>query len=510
MLRRYKRPAARSQKRPVSTNHKHKYAIWPVGLAFLVVTLLWSCGPVKPSSTATITVRLPIDTTPTATLIPVLGQTPSAPDLPTRTATPTAAVSPVKADSYSPSISADGRYVAFTSEASNLVPDDTEQCPGPAGRQSCSDVFVFDRESGSMALVSRADDGRPGNGGSGGASISADGRWIAFSSAASNLVADDTNGVPDVFVYDRLLGTIERVSMSSTGVQGDRGSGRPSISGDGRYVVFSSPASDLVPGDAADTWDVFVHDRETGETERVSTARDGKAGDEDSYAPQISADGRWVAFWSWAGNLVADDTETCQWGSYTYSCGDVFLYDRSTGGMRRIAVNDPAHFRHSGLGGGSYSPPGLSGDGRWVAFAASIYDWQTGETHPLCNTGGPKICGGVLSADGQWVAFDNGADVFVYNRLTGKTELVSVASDGTRGNGKCCVIGVYEGTEFAGGVDLSADGRWVAFASTASNLVPGDTQECMDPIRGPYNCYDVFVHDRETGITEWISKTGNK
>ena len=194
-----------------------------------------------------------------------------------------------------PSISADGRYVAFESDASNLVPGDTNGVP---------DTFVRDRLSGTTERVSVSTDGEQANDTSTdyGTSISADGRYVAFYSYAINLVPGDTNGVPDVFVRDRLAGTTERVSVSTDGAQGDYPSFYPSISGDGRFVAFCSRAYNLVPGDTNGDYDVFVHDRQARITSRVSVAAGGAQGHGSSgyFGLSISADGSFVAF---ASNL---------------------------------------------------------------------------------------------------------------------------------------------------------------------------------------------------------------
>lgn len=201
-------------------------------------------------------------------------------------------------DSFYPTLSADGRFVAFSSFASNLAPGDIDNV----------DVFVHDRQNGQTSLVSRAADGTQGNGESFHPSLSADGRFVAFDSSASNLVPGDTNSVTDAFVHDRQTGQSMRISVSSSGTQGSRFSLAPSLSADGRYVSFASRAPDLVPGDTNNRDDVFVHDRQTGETVRLSVAFDGTEGGEVSTLPWMSADGRQVAFLSFAANLVAGDT----------------------------------------------------------------------------------------------------------------------------------------------------------------------------------------------------------
>ena len=205
-----------------------------------------------------------------------------------------------------PSISADGRYVAFTSRASNLVSGDTNyDCAGPS---NCHDIFVHDRQTGITQRVSVASDGSQGNLDSYVPSISADGRYVAFGSDASNLVFGDTNRYVDTFVHDRQTGSTQRVSVASDGRQGNKGSGSPSISTNGRYVAFASWASNLVSGDTNGYADIFVHDRQTGVTQRVSLSSDGSQGNDDSYSPSISTNGRYMAFTSRASNLVSGDT----------------------------------------------------------------------------------------------------------------------------------------------------------------------------------------------------------
>ncbi len=323
-----------------------------------------------------------------------------------------------------PAISADGRYVAFESCASNLVPGDAN---------GCSDVFVYDRQTSSIERVSVASGGGDANADSYGPSISADGWYVAFDSDASNLVPGDTNGYPDVFVRDRQTGITERVSLASGGAQGNWDSMRASISGDGRYVAFESWASNLVPGDANDRTDVFVYDRQTSSIERVSVASDGTEANGFSWEPSVSADGRYVAFESYASNLVTGDTNG--------SC-DVFVHDRQSGSTERVSVAS---------GGGdanadSYGPS-ISADGWYVAFDSDASNLVPGDTN-----GYP--------------------DVFVRDRQTGITERVSLASGGAQGN--------WDSMR----ASISGDGRYVAFESLASNLVSDDANGVDDVFVG--------------------------
>src|SRR3990170_5617 len=222
--------------------------------------------------------------------------------------------------SYRPSVSSDGRYVAFDSLAGNLVTGDTN---------GYSDVFVYDRQTGLTQRVSLTSGGVQGNNHSYRPSLSSDGRYVAFDSLAGNLVTGDTNGYSDIFVHDRQTGVTQRVSLTSGGVQGNNHSYRPSISSDGRYVAFDSLASNLVTGDTNGYSDIFVHDRQTGLTQRVSLTSGGVQGNNHSYRPSISSDGRYVAFDSLASNLVTGDTNG-------YS--DIFVHDRQTGLTQRVSL----------------------------------------------------------------------------------------------------------------------------------------------------------------------------
>jgi Tol biopolymer transport system component len=220
------------------------------------------------------------------------------------------------------SISADGRWIAFTSSASNLVPFDTN------GHE---DVFVHDRNTGQTRRVSVGPDASQGNAGSFNPALSADGRWVAFASRATNLVEGDTNGQEDIFVHDSLTGTTSRVSLGPGGVQANANSSGATISPEGRFVAFYSAASNVVPGDTNGRADVFVHDRYTGHTTRVSVGPGGAEGNGGSVGTSISAGGRFAAFESDSSNFVGGDTNN-QW--------DVFVRDRGDAGCT-VAVAPP-------------------------------------------------------------------------------------------------------------------------------------------------------------------------
>ena len=337
--------------------------------------------------------------------------------------------------SFTPSISADGRYVAFASIAVNLVSGDTN---------GVQDIFVHDRQTGQTTRVSVASGGAQANGPSFDPSISADGRYVAFASLATNLVSGDTNNEQDIFVHDRQTGQTTRVSVATGGGQANLASSDPSISADGRYVAFESLASNLVSGDTNNTGDIFVHDRQTGATTRVSIGPGGTQANRGSIAPSISADGRYVAFHSDATNLVS---------GVTNGTTHIFVHDRQTGVTTRVSVAS------DGTEGNSVSiKPSISADGRYVAFQSIATNLVSGDT--------------------------NGTqDIFVHDRQTGQTTRVSVASDGTEGNSGSLAP------------SISADGRYVAFQSQANNLVSGDTGFITD----------VFIHDRQTGVTTRVS-----
>lgn len=319
--------------------------------------------------------------------------------------------------SLGPGISEDGRFVTTTSHATNLVPGDTN---------GVRDVFVHDRETGVTERVSVSSAGAEGDGESYARSISSDDRFVSFTSHATNLVPGDTNGAPDVFVHDRECGLTERVSVSSSGDEADGESviqgGITSISGNGRFVAFSSEASNLVPCDTNGKRDVFVHDRATAETVRVSVSSTRVEASGDSQVPRISSDGRFVAFGSCAANLVPEDTN---------GENDIFVHDRETGKTERVSVNS------SGGEADHYSYwPSISANGRFVAF------------HSYAKNLVPERTGG-------------GEHIFVRDREAGRTVCLTASEGEPDNNCKCAWI--------------SADGRWVAFDSMATNLVPGDT-----------------------------------
>jgi Tol biopolymer transport system component len=348
-------------------------------------------------------------------------------------------------NSLYPSISIDGRYIAFQSDASNLVVGDTN---------NRSDIFVHDLVAKTTVRVSVNSKGEQTLiAGSYSPWISANGRYVTFESIADNLVDGDTKGWNDIFVRDLQTGSTTRVSVSSSGVEGNSDSSIPSISSDGRYVAFLSNANNLVIGDTNLADDIFVYDNLTGITSRVSVSSSGTQGNDDAgeYDLAISANGRYVAFYSYASNLVNGDTNDVR---------DVFVHDLMTGITTRVSVDSIGN-----QGNNISYYPSISADGRYVAFNSYANNLVINDT----NTNGDGL-----------------SDVFIHDLVTGATTRVSVATNGTESNGGSGV----------GHSSLSADGRFVVFQSSATNLVNTDSNNIA---------FDIFIH--ETDAPSWQTFT---
>jgi Tol biopolymer transport system component len=258
-------------------------------------------------------------------------------------------------DAQNPSVDGTGRMIAFDSDADNLVQPD---------RNQSRDVFVRDRVAGTTELVSVNDRESQGNASSSSPDITADGRYVAFSSNASNLVRGDTNQTTDIFVRSRARGRTERVNLASDGTEANLFSGGPSISDDGRYVAFSSFANNLAANDDNATVDVFRHDRVTGETILVSKGMDGTSAEGLSAGPSISADGMSIAFFSEAPDLVAGDDNGTRdvfvWHGETGGATVERVSENNAG----QGANGQSSFSQRG----SSSLPDISADGRYVSF----------------------------------------------------------------------------------------------------------------------------------------------
>ncbi|HVW33671.1 MAG TPA: hypothetical protein VHL53_14120 [Acidimicrobiia bacterium] len=319
------------------------------------------------------------------------------------------------------------------------------------------DIFVYDRENQTVERVSTGPGGAQANGDSQRPTLSSDGRFVAFWSAADNLVENDTNRVTDCFVHDRQTHETFRVDLGVNNVQANGECARPVISGDGMLVAFESAATNLEkPGvlgkstDSNKARDVFVRDLAEGTTTRVSVTSDGKQGAGESVRPSISADGRFVAFQSDAP-LSSDDTNKKT---------DVYLHDRESGETTRVSIGPGGVEGNSG----SFSPS-LSADGRFIAYWSNASNLVAGDTN---KTG----------------------DVFVFDRNDGSTVRESENEDRVQGDG------------MSSDPSISPDGRYVAFWSGATNLVPDDTNGKRD----------IFLVDRDakTIVRESIADDGTQ
>lgn len=378
-------------------------------------------------------------------------------------------------DLHLTSLSGDGRWVAFTTDAS-LVTDD---------RNRLTDVYVRDMRSGDVELASRSSSGIPalgaettlGNKLSWEPSISADGRYVAFSSFAINLVPGDTNAAADVFVYDRGNATVERVSVNSR-EQEARPSilfserPQPSISASGRYVSFTMGARELVEDKTSEQADVFVRDRKRGETVRVSVSSDGTEADKASGRSSISGDGRFVAFDSGATNLVEGTTNFIS---------DVYVRDLRKGTTERVSVaSDGSEARlpagmswnaaNAGDGSRLDSNSAISHDGRFITFVSLASNLVPNDTN---------FTGLIPRAD-------DGQDAFLHDRRSGRTERISVEPDGRQ-----IFKGIAQLWTASYNPSISPDGRYIAFSKG------GSTPE--EPSFYARSWPHAYVMDRRTG-----------
>ena len=306
-------------------------------------------------------------------------------------------------------LSDDGRYILFESNASNLVPNDAN---------GNTDTFIYDRLNQTVELISIAPNGLQANGASGSGSISGNGRYVTYASAASNLVSQDNNSQRDIFVYDRQDKTTELVSVATAGNQANGMSTFSVISEDGRYVAFESMADNLASGDNNGLSDIFIRDRQAGTTKRINLAPNGSQANGASILDSISEDGRYISFTSEADNLVSGDTN---------GQSDIFVYDRQAGTTERINLA-----ANGAQANGASSSSALSADGRYVVYESDASNLVADDTN------GKK-------------------DIFIYDRQEGTTERVDVANNGTQSNVD------------SQSPSISDDGRYVAFNSNSEN-----------------------------------------
>lgn len=388
-------------------------------------------------------------------------------------------------DSFGGSISADGNIVAYVSVATNLIAGDTN---------GFGDIYVHDFDLDTIERVSISSLGAQSDGDSYAPIVSSDGRYVAFMSEATNLVAGDTNAVTDVFMYDRDNDTIELISVADDGGIADDESSYPTISADGRYVVFNSTASDIVAGDTNAVGDVFLRDRDLGTTVRVSVNSDEEELDGDSSAGTISKNGRYVIFESFnSTNATADVLNNAQ---------NIYLRDLTLGTTELISVSSS---EVSGNGSSFLNVPAnaVTDDGKYVLFGSNATNLVSGDTNgvgdvflrdrDLGTTTRINVSEAGVETDGESVqdSIDSGGrfisfrsesnllvpedttsgeyDVFVYDMELGTLSRISVAVDGTESNGYSEAVGLF-----------SDGSRYVIYYSEGSNLVAGDTNGVSD------------------------------
>ena len=337
------------------------------------------------------------------------------------------------------SISASGRYVVINSRATNMVPGVTDHK---------AHMYVRDLETGKITLVDVSDSGAVGNGDSFGGTISADGRYVAYTSAATNLVPHDTTKYFDVFVRDLVAKKTYRISTAWNGQNGNSLSFRAEISGNGQYVAFTSLATNLLPGLTNHGSIVYVYDMATKKLAIASVNSSGAQANSDAQAPTISDNGRYVGYSSRGTNLSPDATDG-RWNVYVRDMARHVTILVSAG-VSNVYSSAELPITAQGSLGSTLSP-----DGHSIAFGA----WVQQPTGPLLG-------------------------LFIHDMVTGKTQRVDVSTSGTPANGLTFFL-----------CSISSGGRYVAFASQATNLVSGKTN-------GTWN---IYIRDLKSGSTRLIS-----
>jgi Tol biopolymer transport system component len=423
-------------------------------------------------------------------------------------------------------MTADGRWITFDCSDSQLVPND---------RNRAYDVFARDLVTATTELISAHDPALPcitANGPSllAATSVSADGRFVAFASEAENLTPNDTNGVRDIFVRDLATGKTQLVSVDTNGFSADGASTEPAISLDGRYVAFSCYADNLVAGDNNKAQDVFLRDLQLGVTTLVSVNTNGTGSNGGAaYSPIVSSNGRYVLFRSLARDLASgvfsgenlflrDMQASTTYAlstfgvnqlvpsmtpdgrfilyaalpSFAYLNSALYLWDSQA--ANRVYTNNVV------ANSGSLSAIALSADGSRIAFSAvtnavsaiQTVDLATGQTTLLDSSGSDKWSGLRLSADGSRLACLKTSrpigtnQVYVYGLMTGTNLLVSHAF-----NSPLPANGASDS------VDISSDGRLMAYRSFASDIVPGDSNDLPD----------IIAYDTQTGLNSLLSSS---
>lgn len=444
-----------------------------------------------------INLKTPLSNTP---LVAVAKPTPVSVNFMTRASNAAGTITEPTGHSFGAAVSANGRFTAFASDANNLVNDDTN---------GTRDIFLYDQQSGTTTRISLSANGKQATQQCDHPSMSADGRYIAFQTDTNGMVGADYNNRPDIFVYDRVNGSLRLASVRPDGGAANGDSQRPMISSDGKWVAFISTATNLTSiNDENGVADAFVFSMESGTVERVSVATqdvDGNSAEANGESSEvgISADGRFVAFITRAQNL---DTLLPAARADGNNLPDIYVRDRNSKSTRLTSFVDGTGVP---IGNNDFHFPVISADGRYVGFTlgdvflkdrdtlndgAVVFDDPVNVLTTQITTAGGMNPGRTLSDDGKFLAFatpqplatetDTAWDVFVYNREANTFTRASVPTAGVDSTGD-------SGGPFAGAdtpaLALGADGRFVAFRSAADNLVATDLNAKTD----------IFLYDRQ-------------
>ncbi len=386
------------------------------------------------------------------------------------------------------SVSVDGRYVVFGSSANNLI-------PGVSGGQ----IYVKDTQTGELSLGSSAQDGEQANSSNSSGKLSADGRYLVFQSFATNLLSGISGG--HIYIKDLHTGELRLGSSTQDGIQGNSTSLLANISGDGRFVSFTSTSTNLIPGVSGQQ--VYVKDLQTGKLYLGSGTQGDVQGNGSSNEASLSADGRFISFLSLSTNFFPGAS-----GQQAY------VKDLQTGEVKLVSSTKDGVQGNSDSGGVS-----MSADGRFVVFTSSstnlfpgvsgsqvyIKNLQTGELY-LGSSSQDGVHGNLvsnqasISADGRYVSFTSNSSNFipgisgyqVYRKdlESGKVELASRSTNGESDANNGSIVTVMHKSNI-----ISPDGNTVYFISTSNNLVEGDTNGVLG--------HDVFSRDMsKTGIDE--------
>ncbi len=417
-------------------------------------------------------------------------------------------------------VTPDGRYMAFLSTATDLTP--------AIASGGSDNVYLRDRLTGAVELISVLPNGTNAGSAEGSVRISADGRYVFFNSRGFLDASVDPVGRYQVYRRDRLTGTTQMVSVSTTAGVGSSSAGLSeiSISPDGRYIAWTSEATDLISGftdgNGSSNDDVFLRDMVTGVTSLVSHVSGNltTSGNNYSHLPVFSPDGQKIIFVSLATDLAVGVTDT-------NSKSDVFVYDLAAQDVQLVSVSTTANVAGNAWSGDdTYAPPVVSNDGRYVIFESDatdltalpvsgrqVYrrDLNTGTTELIsinsAGTGGAdtNVYGGFISADGQKIVFESNASNLVAQPTGGYTQiylrdlsgapvtrLISANTAATAGGNANSKAGIDWGAN--AGYRITADGRYISFLSQATDLVSGF-------VNGNGTAYDLYLHDTQTGRT---------